>query len=134
MKIITKKRVKSTSNKISCSKHQIEYIFYLLYTCMVQICMFNVCIFQGGPLKSLRELLHAGERLGAEMPAIEALRARIRRREWEESARRALAGKSSLTSLAGESSSCCLHCTTTAGVLIVCIMCRLANAMVQSGP
>lgn len=56
---------------------------------------------QGGPLKSLRELLHAGERLGVETPATEALRARIRQRQWEESARRALGGKTSLNTLAG---------------------------------
>jgi hypothetical protein len=49
----------------------------------------------------MRELLHAGERLGVEVEATEGLRARIRRREWEESARRALGGKTSMSSLAG---------------------------------
>lgn len=56
---------------------------------------------QGGPLKAMRELLHAGERLGVEVGATEGLRARIRRREWEESARRALGSKTSLANLAG---------------------------------
>eukprot|EP00775_Hariotina_reticulata_P009820 gene9820-9978_t len=57
---------------------------------------------QGGPLKSLRELLHSGERLGVETDATEALRARIRRREWEEAARKVATGRATINSLAGK--------------------------------
>jgi hypothetical protein len=56
---------------------------------------------QGGTLKGMRELLHAGERLGVGVAATAALRARIRRREWEDSARKALSTKSSVAALAG---------------------------------
>lgn len=49
----------------------------------------------------MRELLHSGERLGVGVAATAALRARIRRREWEDSARKALSTKSSVTGLAG---------------------------------
>ena len=41
------------------------------------------------PLKKMRELLHAGLRLGTEMPQVEQLRTDIRTREWEDSARKA---------------------------------------------
>ncbi len=41
------------------------------------------------PLKRLRELLHAGLRLGAALPQVDELRSEIRRREWEEAARKA---------------------------------------------
>lgn len=44
---------------------------------------------QRAPLKRLRELLHAGLRLGAALPQVEELRREIRRREWEEAARKA---------------------------------------------
>ncbi|GFR43614.1 hypothetical protein Agub_g4713, partial [Astrephomene gubernaculifera] len=43
------------------------------------------------PLREMRLLLHAGERMGVEMPEAEGLRQAIRRREWEEGARRLLA-------------------------------------------
>lgn len=59
------------------------------------------CVQQGGTLKAMRELLHAGERLGVGVAATAALRARIRRREWEDSARKALSTKSSVAALAG---------------------------------
>ena len=41
------------------------------------------------PLKKMRELLHAGLRLGTEMPQVDQLRTDIRTREWEDSARKA---------------------------------------------
>jgi len=50
----------------------------------------------------MRELLHAGERLGVGVSATAALRSRIRRREWEDSARKALSAKTSVNALAGE--------------------------------
>lgn len=37
--------------------------------------------------------------MGVEMPEVEALRLQIRRREWEESAKRALATKATLNSM-----------------------------------
>ncbi len=43
---------------------------------------------QRAPLKKLRELAHAGLRLGCEVPQVEAVRADIRRREWEEQAKK----------------------------------------------
>jgi hypothetical protein len=49
------------------------------------------------PLKQMRDLLHAGERMGVEMEAVEALRGDIRRREWEENARKAVSTKASLS-------------------------------------
>ncbi|GLI58863.1 hypothetical protein VaNZ11_000628 [Volvox africanus] len=49
---------------------------------------------QQTPLKEMRLLLHAGERMGVEMPEAEALRQAIRRREWEDSARRILSSSS----------------------------------------
>ena len=60
-----------------------------------------MCGIQGGTLKAMRELLHTGERLGVGEAATAALRARIRRREWEDSARKILSTKSSVTALAG---------------------------------
>ncbi len=45
----------------------------------------------------MRALLHEGERMGVEMPQIEELRGRIRRREWEDSARRAMGVKATLS-------------------------------------
>ncbi|GIL70383.1 hypothetical protein Vretifemale_1143, partial [Volvox reticuliferus] len=49
---------------------------------------------QQTPLKEMRLLLHTGERMGVEMPEAEALRQAIRRREWEDSARRILSSSS----------------------------------------
>ena len=40
------------------------------------------------PLKKMREVLHSGQRLGTNLAEVEDLRADIRRREWEESAKR----------------------------------------------
>ena len=51
------------------------------------------------PLKRLRDLPHAGLRLPLEVPEVEALRVDIRRREWEEAAKRALATKNTLAAL-----------------------------------
>ena len=44
------------------------------------------------PLKKMRELLHAGVRLGAELPQVEQLRVEIRKREWEDNAKKASTG------------------------------------------
>ncbi len=40
------------------------------------------------PLKKMREVLHSGQRLGTNLREVEDLRADIRRREWEEAAKR----------------------------------------------
>ena len=40
------------------------------------------------PLKKMREVLHSGQRLGTNLAEVEDLRSDIRRREWEESAKR----------------------------------------------
>ncbi len=40
------------------------------------------------PLKRMREVLHAGLRLGVEVPQVDELRLEIRRREWEEQAKK----------------------------------------------
>lgn len=47
------------------------------------------------PLKKMRDTLHAGLRLGTTLPEVEQLRIDIRRREWEESAKRVLSYYSS---------------------------------------
>ena len=39
-------------------------------------------------LKKMREVLHSGLRLGSELPQVEELRQEIRRREWEDHARK----------------------------------------------
>lgn len=44
---------------------------------------------QRAPLKRMREVLHAGLRLGVEVPQVDELRLEIRRREWEELAKKA---------------------------------------------
>ncbi|KAK9819859.1 hypothetical protein WJX72_003401 [[Myrmecia] bisecta] len=54
---------------------------------------------QRAPLKKMREVLHAGLRLAVEIPAVESLRLEIRRREWEETAKKALSGRFTLTAL-----------------------------------
>jgi hypothetical protein len=41
-------------------------------------------------LKKMREVLHAGLRLAAEVPQVEQLRMDIRRREWEENGKKVL--------------------------------------------
>lgn len=43
---------------------------------------------QGAPLKKMREVLHMGLRMPVEVPQLEALRAEIRRREWEDTAKK----------------------------------------------
>ena len=40
------------------------------------------------PLKKMREVLHAGQRLGVDIPEVEQLRLDIRRREWEDQAKK----------------------------------------------
>jgi hypothetical protein len=52
------------------------------------------------PLKEMRKLLHTGERMDVEMPQAAALKACIRRREWEDAAGKALSGKSTVTAAA----------------------------------
>jgi hypothetical protein len=82
------------------------YIVYCRVTAVAHaaphvLCIVPVSSQQGGTLKAMRELLHAGERLGVGVAATAALRARIRRREWEDSARKALSTKSSVAALSG---------------------------------
>lgn len=43
---------------------------------------------QRAPLKRMREVLHAGQRLGVDIPEVERLRLDIRRREWEDAAKK----------------------------------------------
>ena len=43
---------------------------------------------QKAPLKKMREVLHLGLRMPVEVPQVESLRAEIRRREWEDSAKK----------------------------------------------
>ena len=43
---------------------------------------------QKAPLKKMREVLHMGLRMPVEVPQLEALRAEIRRREWEDTAKK----------------------------------------------
>jgi hypothetical protein len=40
------------------------------------------------PLKRMREVLHAGQRLGVDILEVESLRLDIRRREWEDAAKK----------------------------------------------
>ena len=40
------------------------------------------------PLKRMREVLHAGQRLGVDIPEVDNLRLDIRRREWEDAAKK----------------------------------------------
>lgn len=42
------------------------------------------------PLKKMREVLHAGQRLGVDIPQVEQLRLDIRRREWEDQAKKVI--------------------------------------------
>lgn len=51
------------------------------------------------PLKKLRDQLHSGVRLPVEVPEVEELRQDIRRREWEESARKVANSKGTLHAL-----------------------------------
>ena len=53
------------------------------------------------PLKEMRKLLHTGERMPVEMEAAEELKQCIRRREWEDSAGKVLAGKGTASAAAG---------------------------------
>ena len=43
---------------------------------------------QKAPLKKMREVLHLGLRMPVEVPQVESLRIEIRRREWEEGAKK----------------------------------------------
>ena len=43
---------------------------------------------QKAPLKKMREVLHMGLRMPVEVPQVETLRAEIRRREWEDTAKK----------------------------------------------
>ena len=49
---------------------------------------------QKAPLKKMRELLHLGLRMPVEVPQVEALRAEIRRREWEDTAKKVRSSQS----------------------------------------
>ena len=40
----------------------------------------------------MREVLHAGQRLGVDIPEVERLRLDIRRREWEDAAKKVRLG------------------------------------------
>jgi len=51
----------------------------------------NVVSRQRVALKKMREVLHAGQRLGVEIPEVEQLRLDIRRREWEDQAKKVAA-------------------------------------------
>lgn len=51
------------------------------------------------PLKKLRDQLHSGVRLPVEVPEVEELRQDIRRREWEETARKVANSKGTLHAL-----------------------------------
>lgn len=53
------------------------------------------------PLKEMRKLLHTGERMPVEMEEAEELKRCIRRREWEETAGKVLAGKGTASAAAG---------------------------------
>jgi hypothetical protein len=57
----------------------------------------NAAARQRAPLKKLREVLHAGLRLGMEVPQVDELRLEIRRREWEEQAKKVIAAYLHLT-------------------------------------
>ena len=50
-------------------------------------------------LKRLRDALHGSTRLAVKLEVADTLRAEIRRREWEESARRALGVRAGLTAV-----------------------------------
>ena len=43
---------------------------------------------QKAPLKKMREVLHLGLRMPVEVPQVEALRVEIRRREWQDTAKK----------------------------------------------
>ena len=43
---------------------------------------------QKAPLKKMRDMLHMGLRMPVEVPQVESLRAEIRRREWDETAKK----------------------------------------------
>lgn len=47
---------------------------------------------QKAPLKKMREVLHLGLRMPVEVPQVESLRAEIRRREWEDAAKKVRQG------------------------------------------
>lgn len=47
---------------------------------------------QRAPLKRMREVLHVGQRLGVDIPEVERLRLDIRRREWEDAAKKVRLG------------------------------------------
>ena len=51
------------------------------------------------PMKKMRDHLHAGLRLPVDVPEVEELRLDIRRREWEETAKRAASSKGTLHAL-----------------------------------
>lgn len=53
------------------------------------------------PLKEMRKLLHTGERMPVEMEEAEELKQCIRRREWEDTAAKVLAGKGTASAAAG---------------------------------
>ena len=78
------------------------------------------------PLKRMREVLHAGLRLGVEVPQVDELRLEIRRREWEELAKKVPLQSHPLALLVPPTllmllSSACLRCSccNTALLLLV---------------
>lgn len=67
---------------------QTEQIAHLIERAEAWINQSNQLLSVRTSLKKLRDLLHVGLRLPVEAPEVEALRKEIRKREWEESARK----------------------------------------------
>lgn len=75
----------------------------------------NSAAKQRAPLKRMREVLHAGLRLGVEVPQVDELRLEIRRREWEEQAKKV-------------TSNCLAHTCQTFELLSLC---RTSHALLH---
>lgn len=74
---------------------------------------------QKAPLKKMREVLHMGLRMPVEVPQVEALRAEIRRREWEDTAKKVRKCLKSQESKAGsESTFDCVVCFANASACL----------------
>ena len=84
---------------------------------------------QKAPLKRMREVLHLGLRMPVEVPQVESLRAEIRRREWEETAKKVVLAVANVMHEGAQCQAladicqmvCCLHGSVNKAWLVVCL-------------
>uniref|UniRef100_A0A1D2AF40 Uncharacterized protein n=2 Tax=Auxenochlorella protothecoides TaxID=3075 RepID=A0A1D2AF40_AUXPR len=87
------------SRELPAAMPEVETVESLIAKGLAWQSSMHALVAARAPLKRMRDALHAGLRLPVELPEVEELRGIIRRREWEDAARRALNNRNSLHAL-----------------------------------